>query len=234
MDDNLFDAMGSCDGFSLDPNYKKSRVVKARHYTSNDIPIDDTCPVVFIKHCNQLKFDYMWMVNFFFKVNFAAGGYKDKTKERSEELVSDYKGNWVDALSTRKLHIGHGMFKEYNAPNDKFDFDFAAFFSLQAFLIELQHTAKFLNRKLVVDDSLIQLWYAFIEKNQGYQQYTKASALLDSIANGDSVVIEDNWQIHAYINKRLPQMFNIWDGLLFEDVPYPTNTKEIYDLIKGI
>jgi len=235
LTDDLFDELGTCDGFTHDEDYTKRRLVKCRHLTScGSVTLKVSAPIVFIKHCATPKYEYIWLVNFFFKAGFVINGYVSQLEQRTDELVERHKENWYDKLETKSFHIEQGLYNEYVAPNEKFDFRFEAFFSLQEFLIELQSVAEFLNMRLTVNDSLIALWHEFIEKNQGYTHYTTASTLLDGIVNGASMEIEDNWRVHAFMNRQLSSMFDIWDGPLFEDVPYPTNTKEIHDLITGI
>jgi len=189
MTDDLFDEMGTCDGFAEDPNYQQViRRVHSTHATVRKRPVSPTLPIIFIKHCSQLKYDYIWMVNFFFKVNFVRDGYRDQTEHRTEELVARHKENWYGKLEHKQFHEEIGLYKECALPNVKFDFRFEAFFSLQEFLIELQRVAEFLNRQLTINDSLITLWHEFINKNQGYTHYTTASTLLDGIVNGESIV----------------------------------------------
>jgi hypothetical protein len=81
------------------------------------------------------------------------------------------------------------------------------------------------------DPSLVSLWKEFMQRNQGYHATQYAETVLESIYTGSDVEIPDDWKLHAYINYNLSQAFHLFDGKLFESPDYPTNTREVYQVV---
>lgn len=228
MTDDLFDAQGTCDLFVEDEEYRRKRVIRCGHYSSKGHPTKYAPSVIFIKHPdNKIKYDYILLNNTFFK---AGSKDADLTAARIAEMDNNLKINWYDKLT--KLSFGHGLtFESYMKADHMYEFQFESFFSFPEFVIELLNVAKFLNRSLQYNLSLLELWNTFIKKNQGYNNYVIAEGLFNNIVNGEDVQIVNDWIIHSYLNARITAMFNLYEQGIFNDTPYPNSTKDVHNWV---
>jgi len=122
--------------------------------------------------------------------------------------------------------------KKYSTDLPTFDFDYASFFSLDRFLLELKKVADFLNNNFVFDKSLVSLWKEFIELNQGYQLFLQGNQVFNQIVSGQSFPIETDWKMQAYLNYKISTTFKLYNHPdLFQKEDYPTDAKQIYELI---
>jgi hypothetical protein len=209
------------------------------HYSSYGVPYpDNTQKVIFIKH--DPKFDFVLLTNMFYRCHGDSVNESDFNAEIIQRLQTSMmladgatdralRNNWYTKLTER--HFGPSeTLPITNLP--VFDFDYSSFFDLSQFLLELKQTANFLDNTFNFDQSLVDLWHDFINRNQGYHAQQHADNLLDSVYNNRSDNVEADWKIQAYINAVISKTFNLYDGPLFEDNTYPTDTKQIAKIIE--
>jgi hypothetical protein len=144
---------------------------------------------------------------------------------------AELRNNWYSKINQRKTFAAH--YQNFSVINNPvFDFSFKAFFSFDTFAKELSNLSIFLNQIFVPDQVLFELWSKFIEVNQGWQSYTKCNQILHNIfANVDSNLsctpLEEAW-----LNFNLSSICHLYDGHLFTNDVYPTNTQTIYSIIQ--
>jgi hypothetical protein len=236
---NVFQESGSAHPINVDSEYQKHKIVHRGHYSSfeHEYPVDTT-DIIFVKHDPAL--DLILLTNIFHRC------HSDSTKTdsfntddikslhidlmfNSESTAMALRNNWYTKLMEH--HFEHPN-KKYSTNLPTFDFDYASFFSLDQFLLELKKVADFLNSTFVFDKTLCKLWQEFIERNRGYQLYLQGNQVFNQIAAGESFPIESDWQLHAYLNYKISTIFKLYDHPdLFEAEQYPTDTKQIYKLI---
>lgn len=142
----------------------------------------------------------------------------------------DVRNNWYSKFNEREMYADfYADFVLLDQPI--FEFTFNSFFSFEKFCIELNRLAVFLNQTFFPDESLYKLWAEFMTYNQGWQSYVKCNHILEDVfanksTNIDCTIIEQGW-----LNYKLSNICRIYNGLLFEDLVYPTNTQIIHNTI---
>jgi hypothetical protein len=136
------------------------------------------------------------------------------------------RNNWYSKIQERQLYI-HKYNNFSTVSNNIFNFSFESFFCFTNFAKDLHRLAQFLNQTFFPDQTLYELWAKFIELNQGRQSHIKCNQILTDIfsnncAEIDCTVIEQGW-----INYNLSKMCGLYQGSVFEDLDYPTNTQKI-------
>jgi len=238
--DSIFQSTGAAHVINVDPVYQQNKIVESRHYSSlmnNRYYSENINQIIFIKH--NPNFDFVLLTNIFYRCHSKAIHSKDIDVdliiEFHKQLMAadsvtdqDLKNNWFAKLQGR-----HFVECEKKAKSNilVFDFDFGSFFTLTTFLKELQRTADYLGMTFKFDQSLVNIWNEFIEKNQGYKLYNLGNHLLTQIYNNHTVEIPNDWKLHAYINHNIAETFRLYDGELFESEAYPTNTQHIHKII---
>ena len=144
---------------------------------------------------------------------------------------AELRNNWYSKFNERKEFVRH--YKNFKVVNNPvFEFPFSSFFSYKDFCVALADLATFLNQTFFPDQSLYQLWSTFIKVNQGWQSYIKCDRLLNNIfANEyseiDCTVVEQGW-----LNYNLSKICRLYDGVIFEQAGYPTNTQTIHTIVQ--
>lgn len=214
-------------------------MVFKNHYSSYSVPYpSNTQKVIFIKH--DPRFDFVLLTNMFYRCHGDSVNESEFNAEIIQRLQTDMmladgttdrdlRNNWYTKLTER--HFGPS---ETRPTTDLpvFDFDYGSFFDLNQFLLELKRTATFLNNTFNFDLSLVELWQTFIDRNQGYQAQQHVHGLLNSIYRNQSAEIEPDWKTHACINAVISKTFDLYDGVLFDDNTYPTDTQQIAKIIE--
>ena len=238
--ESIFQSTGAAHVINVDPVYKQNKIVESYHYSSicnNKTYSTQFDKIIFIKH--NLNFNFVLLTNIFYRCHSKAVGTKDidanliiefHKQLMATDAVTDreLKNNWFAKLQGR-----HFVECEKRAKSNilVFDFDFGSFFTLTTFLKELRRTADYLGMTFRFDQSLVNLWNEFIEKNQGYKLYNLGNHLLNQVYNNHNAEIPNNWKLHAYINHNIAETFRLYDGELFESELYPTNTQHIHKII---
>lgn len=233
----VFQSSGAMHTINRDDDYQKNKIVTCGHYSSGNNPLpDDVSYTIFIKH--DPKLDFILLCNIYYRCHPDAKNAFDFDVQKilNRHLVMmkndsvtpvELQANWF-----AKLHERHfEMTERYPATTVPiFNFDYASFFSLPAFLQELKRVSKFLNITFNFDQTLSRLWQDFIDRNQGHKLYSQAQEILCAIYNNQSVPIPDDWKLHAYLNSELAKTFDLYDGMLYNN-DYPNSTTKVYDIV---
>jgi hypothetical protein len=236
--DTIFQSSGAVHAINADPHYRANRIAQCRHYSSFKTAMaKDTSHVVFVKH--NPKLDFILLTNIYYRchpdfLNVSDFNFKEVFEAYNKMMAMDIqtprelRENWYTKLQERHFD----MTKDYpDTAVPIFDFDFTCFFSLPKFLQELKNVALFLNSTFKFDQSLSQLWHDFIARNQGYQLYIAGQEILTAIYSRESKPIPNDWKLQAYLNSEITKVFELYDGILFDNDNYPAETSQVYDVI---
>ena len=116
--------------------------------------------------------------------------------------------------------------------NAVFEFPFESFFSFKDFCIALNNLANFLEQTFFPDQSLWDLWSEFIRYNQGWQSYIKCNSIIDKCFSNQHQSIDCTSIEQGWINYNLSIMCRLYQGPMFDDMVYPTNTCIIHQIIE--
>jgi hypothetical protein len=236
--ENIFQFSGATHNIHANEQYVCARVAKCRHFSSfNYLYPTDTDKIIFIQH--NPKLDFVLLTNIFYRCHPDTVTGKDVNIKEIQQLHIDamfnqkftqaeLRNNWFTKLSER--HFNQTELK-HNSLLPCYMFDYTTFFRLDQFIIELQKLSNFLSVTLTFDKSLIELYNTFIKLNQGWNQYQQCQQIIQAILNNTNYSIPSNWQIQAYINYQLSNMFKLYDGCLFEHDHYPNNAQDIHYII---
>lgn len=219
-----------------DQTYLSNRLIICGHFSNPNHPgsisADDTIIRIVIDP-NDDKMFFVALTNLLYKAGDL--GFENQILRIPESIrnnPSEHRNNWYSKLNERHQYAAHySDFSEVS--NSVFNFKFNAFFSFNEFCIELSNLAKFLNQLFFPDQTLFELWTEFIKVNQGWQSYTKCDTLLNNIlSNADSdidcSILEQGW-----LNFNLSKICRLYDGKLFDQHEYPSNTKIVYELVQN-
>lgn len=236
---DLFQQSGAVHNININSEYQAKKIVTCGHFSSaNYMWPEETEKIIRIKR--DPKLDFVLLTNIYHRCHpLAAKGHDlhtDVIKKlhsdamfKSSATLTDLRNNWFCKLDENHLDTSNSKF-ETNLPT--FNFEFGSFFCLEKFIEELQKLANFLNMTFEYNRSFVDLYQKFIEVNQGYQQYQKASKIINNIVNNCwSSIDHDDWQIQAYINLRLSKLFRMYNESWQCTEHYPSNTQEIHQLI---
>lgn len=218
-----------------DKNYLDNRLIKCGHFSNPtynlSINNDDTIIRIAVDVSSDNMF-FIALTNLMYKAGDF--GFEQQMLSINESIRNNpvqLRNNWYSKFNERLLFADHYReFKDHGVP--VFEFPFEAFFSFTNFCISLANLATFLNQTFFPDQSLHDLWKEFIAVNQGWQSYNKCNQLLaDVFANSnesiDCTVIEQGW-----INYNLSKMCRLYDGALFDQDQYPTNTQLMHSIVQ--
>lgn len=234
--DNIFDPAGAAHLILKNSVYQNTKVAGQSHDSWFDRDYDPKAThVVFVKHHTRL--DFVLLTNIFYRsgpiklINNVNDTVTFQLNKMFTHAVSDQelRMNWYSKLMERHL----SEFEKKNSTQlPMLEFDYQCFFSLDQFLQELQRTADFLQHAFRFDQSLVDLWYQFMQRNQGYQAFTKVNDLFDQIVCGVEAPIDIDWKQQAYLNYKLSMVFKIFDHPdLVDSDHYPLNTKHINQIV---
>jgi hypothetical protein len=221
---------------SPDKYYLKSRIIECGHFSAprfkSSIEPLDTIIRIKLDAFNDNMF-FVVLTNLIYKAGDV--GFENQMLSIPESIRNDpvsLRNNWYSKFNERELYASHYT----NFPsldNEVFEFTFESFFSFKNFCTELSRLAKFLNQTFYPNQSLYDLWSEFIQVNQGWQSYVKCNHLLDCMLSNvatkvDCTAIEQGW-----INYNLSKICCMFDGPMFDQVDYPSNTCMIYNTIQN-
>lgn len=227
----LFNSLGAA--HAVDDVYFKNRQIVCGHYSSDNLIVEITDQVIRITldSTDDRQF-FIALTNLIYRagdVGFEKQMLSIPDSIRQDSIV--YRNNWYSKFNERHSYSDfYNKFNEIFQP--VFEFPFESFYSFPEFCKKLNEMAVFLNQTFFPDKSLFELWEKFIKMNQGFQSYNKCNTILENIfANRDMAigctVIEQGW-----INYNLSKMCRMYNGSMFEQPQFPTNTQEIYQEIE--
>jgi hypothetical protein len=195
--------------------------------------------VIYIKH--YIPYDFIALTNSF---------YRDPSllpyDATAEQIGSMHLGNIEDASSEQSLRhdwcsklsdrSSQSFFKRIDTPPidtllPRYIFNYKSFFDFNRMLLEMQDLSKFLNLEFKFDNSFVELYNTFLNKNQGFCQYNHCHKILHNIFNNNDYIFNANWQEQAYINFMLSKTYILYNEELSNNEKYPTNTKHISEII---
>jgi hypothetical protein len=233
-----FQSSGAFHPINLDKDYQSNKIAHNGHFSSFNIKYpENTSKIVYIDHNPSL--DIVLLTNIFYRCHPSAISAEDFNVNEINELHKnymkdmgtndiDFRNNWFAKLNENLIPFVDSKPK-LDLPT--FYFDFKNFFSFHEFCSELSSLGKFLSRNFQFEDSLAVLWKEFIDRNQGWQLYNLGNNLLELTFLNKKIEIPNDWKLQSYLNYCLSNMFNIFDGPLF-DKAYPNNTFELKKIIQ--
>lgn len=238
--DNIFQNTGSAHLINTDQVYLDNKLTRRLHfsYWNKNYP-ENTTHAVFIKHNPELNI--VLMTNILHRCHPDAM----KAEQFSEEEIVKYTSKffnleglddhqrrlkWFDDLEQNNVPV---QLRPLVSDVPCLNFGFECFFDLESLIGEMKRTADFLNRRFYFDNSLTNNWNTFMKMNQGYNLYQTANDIFQHIVNDTDKEIANDWKLHAYLNHKLVRYFELYEQPeLFHSGTYPTNAREIYQLIK--
>lgn len=237
--ENIFQASGAAHNINNSVEYRARKQVSAGHYSSfNCLYSRNTEKIIWIKHDPSL--DFVLLSNIYHRCHPDTVNGTDVNHNKivqlhqdamfdSDQTLKSLRNNWYTKLQER--HFKQTELKN-NTTLSVFDFEYSSFFSLRAFVEQLQKLANFLNFTFVYSQAFVELYQKFINVNQGYDQYCAALKIVDAILTNQSHSIDqNNWQIQSYVNYCLSNLFKIYNGVLHDSDQYPTNTQHVHQLV---
>lgn len=220
---------------NADGAYRKNRRIACDHYSANryhSFSPDETVIQIDFDQNNDRLF-YISMVNL---INKAGDVGVDRMMASMPEHVRNnppvHRMQWLSRMVQKSKLIEHYQYQLDKPEGLAYVFPMEAFYDLHLFYIHLQNLAHSLNQKFWPSQELADLWHQFAELNQGLQSYNKCSTILKNIHQGkDYDFVCDSIIEEAWINYNLSNTYSIHEGILFDIEQYPTNTKEIYNIL---
>lgn len=227
----VFTDLGTSHLPRLDPAYQQSRMIKCGHYT--ELKIDQTVPEKVVRvTVNEKASQQIHMVNVMYRVG-------DVTLDGSYKLIPPdvvntpalLRTNWFSKLTD--IENTYKLDHTWRWPeSESFEFPMKSLYTITEFYETLQCCASFLGQKFTPDQELSRVWNEFVGKNQGLQCYKKSNKIVELALANQDFEFESSAPEQALINSILITTVNLYDGPLFEDNIYPTNTKQIWQCIQ--
>lgn len=221
---------------AADNHYIEDRQIICGHFSDSEynLTINDNDIIIRINiDSNDDNMFFIALTNLIFKAgDVGFEGQMLNIPDYIKNNPASYRNNWYSKFQERQRYIdAYANFLPL--PNDTFNFSFNSFFCFTNFCKDLNKLAQFLNQTFFPDDTLYNLWAEFIKLNQGWQSYVKCNQILENIVSNtpayiDCTIIEQGW-----LNYNLSKICRLYDGSLFEDNIYPTDTQVIYNIIKN-
>jgi hypothetical protein len=227
----LFNSTGA--SHDVDVAYLKNRMIRCGHFSSNSLNFENTDQVIriTIDSGNDRQF-FIAFTNAIYRAGDV--GFEQQLLRTPQDIRSTpviHRNAWYSKINERNLYSNfYKNFTEIQTP--VFEFPFESFYIFSEFCKSLNQLATFLNQRFFPDQSLFEIWKKFIELNQGINSYNKCNIILENIFAGNDAVIDCTVIEQAWINYNLSKMCRIYNGSMFEQEQYPTNTKDIYKEIK--
>lgn len=216
-----------------DRNYLNNRIAICGHYSSSGQTFTDNKVVRIMLDSKDDDLFFIAITNLMHKAGDI--GFEKQSLSVPESIRNDpvaYRNQWYSKFNERETFAN--FYTEFSATDcPVFDFSFKSFFSFGDFCVELAKLSNFLDQTFFPDQSLYELWCNFIVVNQGYQSYIKCNQLLNGAFsncayNMNCDVIEQGW-----LNFKLSKISRMFDGPLFDNPNYPTNTQDLYAIVQS-
>lgn len=234
---SIFQSSGACHIINTDEKYQSvDRMTQHGHFSCfRRLYPKSAERIIWIKH--NKKLDFVLLTNIWHRCHPDAIHSTDfnvddiiklhRTMISNNQTDLALRQDWFSKLNSNIIYTD--LVPKTSLP--VYEFDFASFFDLSDFLKELRRLANWLEMTFVYDRRLADLWFEFLEKNQGWKKYRSTNQILSCVVADQECFIEDDWQIHAFLNHQISKIFNLYDGPLFDNVIYPSDSREIYAII---
>lgn len=229
--DSLFSHTGACHGAKLSREYQRQSGIVCDHFSQFDIEVFRVPDKVIRIEINDFVGRCCRQIN----VIHRAGDIPMHVKQLKlpQDILSNttlLRNDWYSKLLSSKYACAlptQWKFKDIPA----LVVNMSSLYNFFLFLETLENIACFLHRRFSPDQELFVVWREFMERNQGWTAWTVCNDLLqDIIANRDRT-INISIEQQALLNVLLSKACGIFDGKLFDQAEYPTNTREIYNLL---
>jgi hypothetical protein len=232
----VFTELGTSHLPKQNPDYRANCMIKCEHYTEyqvvNQVVQDPPKKIVRITVESTVG-QQIHMVNVMNRVG-------DITLETSYKLIPLDVLNVPVLLRTNwfsKLTDAENRYKldyKWRWPDaDAFEFPMENLYDLTLFYQTLQRCGDFLEQKFTPDQELYITWQQFIDMNQGLQCYKKSKKIVELALANQDFEFDSNESEQALINAILTNTVNMYDGPMFNNNLYPTNTMQIWQYIQA-
>lgn len=228
---NIFTTLGASHNIRNHYAYMKERLACAAHYS--EFSIKSPCPSKLVR----ISITNDW-ANWIYQINILsrAGDVPIEKKllltpSQVRNVPKDLRNEWYAKFNLANHGYprpGNWQWQDlpsYNFPMESL-FDHATFYS------ELYQLSKYLDTTFVPDQELGTLLTDFLSKNQGWQYYSKCQYLIHQVFAGTNVDFSSDQILQALINSSLTKSVGMFDGMLFDQDDYPTNTRQLWDMIQ--
>ena len=223
---HVFTSGGTSHGIRSDQMYMQHRMIQAAHYSEFDIALYNPSKLVKIS-INQPWAKWIYQIN----VVARAGDIplEKKITQVPESVRNDpsqYRNDWYAKFNF--ADNGYNLPGNWTKPElASYDFPMESLFDTVEFYTELYKLADFLETTFVPDQELSVLLVEFLNKNQGWQYYTKSKQLVAFAFAGKKVEFTSDEILQALINSMLSACVGVFDGKLFDQVTYPSDTLDL-------
>jgi hypothetical protein len=227
---HIFTNQGACHGIRNDQIYMQNRLVQSAHYSEFGRKLKNPTKLIRIS-INQNWTNWIYQIN----VVARAGDIPLEKKitqvpESIRSIPSEFRNNWYAKFNSASN--GYPLPGNWVSPDiPVFNFPMESLFDTVSFYTELHKLAAFLKTTFVPDQELSVLLDEFLNQNQGWQYYTKSKQLVTAAFAIKKIDFTSNEILQALINSMLSAAVGVFDGELFDNNDYPTNTLEIAELI---
>lgn len=228
---NIFNSLGASHRIRNDHLYMQHRLVEADHYSEFEKNISDPTKIV------RITISEDW-ANWVYQINVLARAgdipLEKKialTPESVRNIPKDFRREWYSKFNF--VDNGYNCPTTWRWPNiPSFEFAMESLFDLADFYNELYRLSNFLEITFVPDRELSRIWNDFLEKNQGWQYYTKCKHLYQYALTGHNIEFSSDEISQALLNSMISKSIGVFDGSLFDNDLYPTTTDQLWQAIE--
>lgn len=221
--------------------YKKNKIIHAGHCSANSsghhgvevphpldrIDPDDRLINIILDPADDMSFTIA-RINVLYR-----GGYgfeNNMTRTIPEEVREDRKqlrNQWFSVFN--EMPFRESAFPTFDPhTNDDINFPYTAFFNYCEFCAQLKRIADWLGHPFKPVPEIYQRWAELIERNQGWNSYTKCHTIINDILSNKDTPIECTAIEEGFINYNILRITGKHHGAIFDSVVYPTNAQDIY------
>ena len=227
---HIFTNLGTSHGIRNNQKYMQHRVIQAAHYSEFAIPLYNPSKLI------KVTINRPW-ANWVYQINIVARA-GDIPLEKKIMQVPESVRNEANKLRNNWYAKFNFTDNGYNLPGNwtrpdlpSFNFPMESLFDTVKFYTELYKLADFLETTFVPDQELSALLDEFLNKNQGWQYYTKSKQLVAYAFAGKKVEFTSDEILQALINSMLSASVGVFDGKLFDHDSYPSDTLGLSTMI---
>jgi hypothetical protein len=207
--------------------------VYAKHYSEFNIDCNTPPSVIRIDVGDDWD-NWIYQINVFIRAGDVPLEKKlSMTPLSVRNVPNKFRNEWYARFNTQEYGYNRpGSLSWRWEQTPAFNFSMKALFDPLHFYKELLNLAKFLNMTFVPDTQLHQLLMQFLKLNQGWQYYSKSKHIVDCALSGQKVDFTSDEILQALINSLLTQSVGIFDGKLFANDQYPSDTAQLWCCIE--
>lgn len=229
---DIFTDLGTSHNIRKDVPYTASKIIHAGHYSEFD-RLQASIPSKVV----QITITEDW-AKWIYQINVMARA-GDIPMEKKVEQIPDHIRQGTKDL--RRVWYSKFNFDDnsYTLPGNwiwgnvpSFKFNMESLFDLENFYRDLYRLAEFLETTFVPDRELGILLTRFLDLNQGWQYYSRCKNLYLNSLTGNNIEFSSDEILQALLNSMISRSIGVFDGKLFEDDSYPSNTNQVWKEIE--